>query len=109
MVHVVEPGAEKLDGLHESGDSAAGPSSVKLAVMLFPPTVAVTTTEVSTATKPAVVTNMPLVAPAEIGTDVGTDTLELLLPMPIDKPPLGAGPVRPMEHVTWPGGVRRPG
>jgi len=109
MVQVVEPGAEKLAGLQESGASAAGPSSVKLAVMLFPPNVAETTTDVSTVTMLGVVKNTPLVAPAEIGTDGGTDTLELLLPMTIDKPPLGAGPVRPIEQVTWPGGVSRPG
>lgn len=109
IVQVVEPGAEKLAGLQERGANAAGPSSVKLAVMLLPPTVAVTTTEVSTATTLGVVKNTPLVAPAEIGTEGGTDTLELLLPMTIDKPPLGAGPVRPIEQVTLPGGVSRPG
>jgi hypothetical protein len=71
--------------------------------------VAEMTTAVSVETYPGFAKNTALLDPPAIGTEDGTGMSGLLLVTAADKPPLGAGPVRPMAQVTCPGGVSRPG
>jgi len=102
IVHVLETPDAKVAGAQVSDDTLGPPgTTVIVAVVVLPPSVAVRMTVWDVATDPVVAVNVVEVAPAATVTDAGTGNAVVLFEaVVIVLPPLGAGCVSVTVHVV---------